>query len=83
MQTGIEVVWYPDNMITVQKVNAATGMIMVQKVNTATGMITFQKVNTATGMITVEKVNIATERINMFCMTMISYAVLFKNVKVY
>lgn len=56
---------------------------MVQKVNTATGMITFQRVNAATGMITVEKVNIATERINMFCMTMISYAVLFKNVKVY
>jgi len=46
-------------------------------------MVTFQTVNTATEMITVEKVNIATERINMFCMMMISYAVLLKNVKVY
>jgi len=55
----------------------------VQKVNVATGMVMVQKVNTGTGMITVEKVNIATERINMFSMTMISYAVLFKNVKVY
>ena len=55
----------------------------MQKVNVATGIITFHRVNTATGMITVEKVNIATERINMFCMTMISYPVLFKNVEVY
>jgi len=54
-----------------QKVNVAIGMIMVYKVNTATGMITFQRVNAAP------------ERINMFCMTMISYAVLFKNVEVY
>jgi len=62
----------------VQKAIVATRMITVKKVNTATGMITFRRVDAATGMITVEKVNIATERINMFCMAMISYAVLFK-----